>query len=148
MIGQSGPLIFNNKLQPVWFRPVGTKLVANNLEVQRYEGQPVLSWWQGVVTNVGVTVSGEYVVVNQHYKQVATLTGKDGWVLSMDDFRISGHDAWVTAYKVVPNQNLTQFGGSASGSVLDVAVQEYDLTNGDCCSTGMPSTLAERRTFP
>jgi hypothetical protein len=31
----------------------------------------------------------------------------------------------------VPNQNLTQFGGSASGSVLDVAVQEYDLTNGE-----------------
>jgi hypothetical protein len=130
IIGQSGPLILNNGLQPVWFKPVPKNVVANNLETQTFNGKPALSWWQGVVTNTGATVSGEYVVVDQSYKTVATLKGAGGWVLSLHDFRISGHDAWVTAYKNVPKQNLKAFGGSASGTVLDVAVQEYDLTTG------------------
>lgn len=131
MVGQSGPLILDNNLQPVWFEPVPKNVVANNLSVQRFEGRPVLSWWEGVVTNTGATVSGKYVVVGQNYKPVVKpLEGADGWVLSLHDFQISGHDAWVTAYKVVPGQNLTAFGGSASGSVLDVAVQEYDLRTG------------------
>lgn len=130
IIGQSGPLMLNNQLQPVWFKPVPKNVVANNLEAQTYNGRPVLTYWQGVVNNLGATVSGQYVVVNQHYQTVATLSGADGWVLSLHDFQISGHDAWVTAYKVIPGQNLTAYGGSANGQVLDVAVQEYDLTTG------------------
>ncbi|MDR2983696.1 MAG: MFS transporter, partial [Nocardiopsaceae bacterium] len=51
MRGQSGPLILNNKLQPVWFRPVPQNVVAANLDEQTYQGKPVLTWWQGVVTN-------------------------------------------------------------------------------------------------
>lgn len=130
IIGQSGPLILNNQLQPVWFKPVPKDVVANNLQAQTYQGKPVLTYWQGVVTNLGATVSGQYVVLNQHYQTVATLTGSNGWILSLHDFQISGNDAWVTAYKVVPGQNLTAYGGSANGQVLDVAVQEYNLTNG------------------
>ncbi len=130
MIGQSGPLMLNNQLQPVWFKPVPTNVVANSLEAQTYRGKPALSYWQGVVNNLGATVSGQWVVVNQHYQTVATLSGADGWVLSLHDFQISGDDAWVTAYKVVPGQNLTPYGGSANGLVLDSAVQEYDLRSG------------------
>lgn len=134
MIGQSGPFIFNNKLQPVWFGPVPTNVVANNLQVQRYQGSPVLTWWQGVVNNVGDTISGQYVVVDQHYSRVATLTGQNGWVLSLHDFQISGHVAWVSAYKNVP-MNLTPYGGPANGVVIDFAVQEYDLRSGQLLGT-------------
>ncbi len=134
LIGQSGPMILNNKLQPVWFRPVGTKLVANNLSVQKYLGQPVLAWWQGVVSNTGATLSGQYVVVDQHYNPVATLTGKNGWVLSLHDFQISGQDAWVSAYKNV-SMNLTSYGGLANGTLVDFAVQEYDLKTGQLLGT-------------
>jgi hypothetical protein len=134
MIGQSGPFIFNNKLEPVWFSPVPTNVVANNLQVQTFEGKPVLSWWQGVVSNVGATVSGQYVVVDQHYKRVATLTGQGGWVLSLHDFQISGHVAWVSAYKNVP-RDLRPYGGPANGTVTDFAVQEYDLKTGQLLGT-------------
>lgn len=130
IVGQSGPLMLNNNLQPVWFKPVPTNVVANNLEAQTYNGKPVLTYWQGVVNNLGATLSGQYIVVNQHYQTVATLTGADGWVLSLHDFRITGDDAWVTAYKVVGGQNLTPYGGPANGQVLDVAVQKYDLPTG------------------
>jgi len=29
-------------------------------------GKPALSWWQGIVTNTGATVTGEDIVVNDH----------------------------------------------------------------------------------
>jgi hypothetical protein len=95
----------------------------------------VLTWWQGVVSNVGVTVSGEDVVVDQHYHRLATLTGKDGWVLSVHDLALSGPDAWVTAYKTVKGVDLRPYGGSANGTVLDTAVQEYDLQTGQLLFT-------------
>jgi EmrB/QacA subfamily drug resistance transporter len=129
MTGQSGPLILNDKLQPVWFKPVPVKDVAGNLALQSYEGKPALSWWQGVVTNTGATESGEDVVVNQHYKTIATLRGRDGWKLTLHEFVIRGDDAWVTANKDIP-VNLSRFGGAYNGAVTDAAVQEYNLKTG------------------
>lgn len=134
LTGQSGPLILDHNLQPVWFDPIGTSALAANLQVQRYNGKPALSWWQGVVTAAGVTTSGEDVVVDQHYRHIATLKGADGWVISQHEMLISGQNAWVTAYKNVP-MNLTPYGGSAKGVVLDSAVQEYNLATGQLLYT-------------
>ena len=129
MDGQSGPLILNNKLQPVWFLPVPKDMVASNLAVQSYEGKPVLTWWQGTVSDTGQTYTGEDVIVNQHYQTVATLKGQDGWVISMHDLVISGGDAWVTADKDIP-MSLAKYGGTSDGVLLDSAVQEYDIATG------------------
>jgi EmrB/QacA subfamily drug resistance transporter len=129
MVGQSGPLILDNRLQPVWFQPVPEKVAAANLSIQTYEGKPALSWWQGVVTNTGATESGEDVVVNQHYQPIARLRGKDGWKLTLHEMIIEGHDAWVTANKDIPI-NLSSYGGAYNGAMTDAAVQEYDLRTG------------------
>jgi EmrB/QacA subfamily drug resistance transporter len=129
MAGQSGPLILDNRLQPVWFRPVPESTVAGNLSLQVYDGKPVLAWWQGVVTNTGATESGEDVIVNQHYQTVATLRAVDGWVLTLHEIVIRGHDAWVTANKNLP-MNLSRYGGAYNGALIDSAVQEYDLWTG------------------
>jgi hypothetical protein len=157
MTGQSGPLILDHNLQPVWFDPIGTSALAANLQVQRYNGKPALSWWQGVVTPAGVTTSGEDVVVDQHYRHVATLKGADGWVISQHEMLISGQNAWVTAYKNVP-MNLTRYGGSANGVVLDSAVQEYNLTSGQLLYTwdalnpggtpNVPLSQSKQKAFP
>ena len=50
MVGQSGPLILDHNLQPVWFDPIGVNALAANLTAQSYNGKPVLSWWQGSVS--------------------------------------------------------------------------------------------------
>ena len=70
---------------------------------------------------------------------------------------ISGQNAWVTAYKNVP-MNLTRFGGSANGQVLDVAVQEYSLQSGqllyswDALNPGgtpnVPLSQSKQKAFP
>ncbi len=127
--GQSGPMILDRGLRPVWFRPVPKDVVASNLSVQTYKGEPVLAWWQGVVTSTGATESGEIVVVDRNYRTVATLTGKDGWILTLHDLEIRGDHAWVTANRNVP-MNLTHYGGANNGALVDSAVQEYSLSTG------------------
>lgn len=53
--GQSGPMIFERGGQLVWFNPVPAGEAAMDLQVQRYEDQPVLVWWQGrIVNSLGV----------------------------------------------------------------------------------------------
>jgi EmrB/QacA subfamily drug resistance transporter len=134
LVGQSGPLILDDNLQPVWFRAVPEKVVAANLSLQTYEGQPALAWWQGVVTNTGSTESGEDVVVNRHYQTLARLKGADGWVLTLHALTISGDDAWVTANKNVA-RNLSAYGGAYNGALIDSAVQEYNLKTGKLLRT-------------
>jgi EmrB/QacA subfamily drug resistance transporter len=134
IIGQSGPLILDDTLQPVWFQPVPKSVAAANLSQQTYEGKPALAWWQGVVTNTGATEKGEYVVVNQHYQTVARLKGADGWVLTLHELAISGEDAWVTANKNIP-KDLSKFGGAYNGALIDSAIQEYNLKTGKLLRT-------------
>jgi EmrB/QacA subfamily drug resistance transporter len=129
MVGQSGPLILDQKLQPVWFQPVPRNVVASNLALQTYQGKPALSWWQGRITSTGDTISGEDVVVNQHYQKIATLKATNGWVLTLHEMLIQGNNAWVTANKNVP-ANLGAYGGPYNGAIIDSAVQEYNLKTG------------------
>jgi len=150
IVGQGGPLMLDGNMQPVWFQPVSEQNVAADLEKQTYEGKPVLSWWQGNVTGTGEINSGEDVVVNQHYQTVATLRGKDGWILTLHAMDIRGHDAWVTANKNVP-ANLSKEGGVNNGVLVESAIQEYDLRTGKLLYTWNASDhipLSQSRTQP
>jgi EmrB/QacA subfamily drug resistance transporter len=129
IVGQSGPLIYDDHLSPVWFAPVPEDVVAGNLSLQTYQGKPALSWWQGYLTNTGETVTGEDIVVNQHYQTVATLKGVDGWVPTLHEMVIDGDHAWVTANKNIP-MDLSRYGGAYNGALVDSAVQEYSLSTG------------------
>ena len=134
MVGQSGPLILDSNLQPVWFQPVPENVVASNLSLQTYEGKPALAWWQGVVTNTGATESGEDVVVNQHYQTVARLRARTAGCSPSTSFVIDGEDAWVTANKNIA-MNLSSYGGAYNGALIDSAVQEYNLKTGKLLRT-------------
>jgi len=129
MVGQSGPLILDNHLQPVWFQPVPEQDVAGNLSLQIYDGKPVLAWWRGAITSTGATERGEYQIVNQHYQPVARLQARGGWVVTLHEIVIRGHNAWVTVNKNLP-MNLSRYGGAYNGALIDSAVQEYDLRTG------------------
>jgi hypothetical protein len=129
IVGQSGPLILDTGLSPVWFKPVPEKMVAGDLTVQRYRHQPVLAWWQGFITNAGATTSGEDVVVDQHYRTIATVHATDGWVPTLHEILIRGHHMWITANKNIP-KDLSRYGGAYNGALIDSAVQEYDIPTG------------------
>ncbi len=127
--GQSGPLILDRELQPVWFQPVPERVVAANLNLQSYQGKPVLTWWQGKVTNTGATESGEDVIVNQHYQTVGRVRATGGWVVTVHEFLVDGEHAWVTVNKNLP-MDLSKYGGAYNGALIDSAVQEYDIRTG------------------
>jgi hypothetical protein len=142
MTGEGGPLILDNNLKPVWVYPVGTRVGSANLQQETYEpcgkascAEPVLVWWEGVVNSHGVTTRGEVFVDDQHYHRVATLSAHKPWIISLHDASIVGKDVWVTAYRTVKNQNLASYHGAKSGAVLDVALQEYDLSSGKLLKT-------------
>jgi Arylsulfotransferase (ASST) len=135
MVGQSGPLMLDSHLQPVWFLPVPVGKVASSLKLQSYLGKPALSWWEGVTSKTGITTSGELELVDQHYHQIAKITGKDGWTISLHDAVVQGTSVWVTAYKQIPGQNLKPYHGSSSGTLYDAAVQQYDIKTGALLSS-------------
>ncbi len=51
--GPSGPEIFDESGELVWFDPLAGETEATNLQVQQYDGQPVLTWWQGYIPRKG-----------------------------------------------------------------------------------------------
>lgn len=130
LVGEGGPLILDRNLQPVWFNPVGTDEFAGDLKRQTYAGRPALSWWQGVIDKVGITHTGKIVVIDQTYRTLGKVTGQDGWIISLHDAVVDGSTVWVTAYKTLPGTNLTPAGGPANGTLLDSAIQQYDLKTG------------------
>jgi Arylsulfotransferase (ASST) len=134
MVGQSGPLILDKRLQPVWFKPTDPHhlgKLATDLTVQTYNGKPALAWWEGAVSPSGATISGTVNVVDQRYRTIASLSGdtKDGWVISPHESVISGHTVWVTVYRNLP-MDLSSQGGLSNGVLTDSGVQQYDLRTG------------------
>ena len=148
MTGQGGPLMVDNKLAPVWFAPVSTSLLAANLQQETYSGQPVLVWWEGLVSSSGVTTKGQVMVVDQHYRKVAQLKARAPWVVSLHDAAISGSAIWVTVYRTVKGQNLKPYRGPARAAVLDAGVQEYDLKTGKLLYTWDALNPGHRANLP
>jgi Arylsulfotransferase (ASST) len=131
LVGQGGPMILDNKGHYVWLKPATkTALDTLDLQVQRYRGKPVLTYWDGTVTNTG-EMSGSWHVLNDRYRQIATVGSADGWDPSGHEFKITsdGH-ALVTGYKHIPHRDLTAMGGGSDQTLLDSGVLEYDIATG------------------
>src|SRR3954469_2900876 len=74
LTGQGGPMILDNQGRYVWLKPADATKAPDtlNLEVQRYKGKPVLTYWNGTVSNVGEMV-GTWHVLNDRYREIATI---------------------------------------------------------------------------
>ncbi|HUA10728.1 MAG TPA: arylsulfotransferase family protein [Solirubrobacteraceae bacterium] len=127
--GQPGPLIYGPQGQLIWFSPLASGTNALNLTVQRYEGKPVLTWWQGHVRQIGFG-QGEDIVMNSAYQRVVTVHGGNGLRADLHDFRIAPDDvAYITAYNVM-RCNLEPVGGKRNGTIIAPAIQEVDMKTG------------------
>jgi Arylsulfotransferase (ASST) len=124
--GGNGPMIFNDTGQLVWFDPMPSGTYATNLQVQSYEGQPALTWWQGYIPPQGFG-EGEEVIANSAYRQVAHVQAGNGLVADLHDFHIAANDtALMTVYNPI-HCNLTAIHGPQDGAVNDSVFQEIDL---------------------
>jgi hypothetical protein len=124
----SGPMMVDNAGEPVWIQPVPH--ASTNLRVQQFQGRPVLTWWQGTISEYGIGLTGEYVVLDGSYRQLMTVGGRNGLAADLHEFIIDGHGvAYFTAYRHL-EQDLRSVGGPKKGAVLASAVQGVDLATG------------------
>ncbi|HEX4564133.1 MAG TPA: arylsulfotransferase family protein, partial [Solirubrobacteraceae bacterium] len=127
--GQYGPLIFGSDGRLVWFDPLAGGAAAEDLQVQPYEGQDVLTWWQGKVLMPGFG-QGQDVVMDSNYQTVATVRAGNGYEADLHDFQIvPGNVAYLTVYDFI-RCDLSPLGGVRNGVLIDTAVQAVDMKTG------------------
>jgi len=128
-LGQSGPMIIDGRGGLVWFQPVPTGEVATDLKVQSYRGQPVLTWWQGVIAKLGVGF-GTDEIYSSSYEPIAAVTAGNGYKADLHDLQLTPQgSAFVTAYSLV-DADLSSAGGPRQGILLDSVLQQIDISTG------------------
>jgi hypothetical protein len=133
LVGQGGPMILDSKGRYVWLKPA-TKTAPDtlNLQVQRYQGKPVLTYWDGTVSNTG-EMQGSWHVLNDRYKEIAKIppTLEGGWLPSGHEFHItSSGTALTTGYRYIEHRDLSSKGGGTDQTLLDSGVVEVDIKTG------------------
>ncbi|MGH9100355.1 MAG: arylsulfotransferase family protein, partial [Acidimicrobiales bacterium] len=104
------------------------------LQVQRYRGEPVLTWWQGT-SFAGVGNVGEVVVLDSQYREVTRVSAADGLHTDFHDFVVAADGiGYLTAYEEV-TADLTAIGGPEQASMLEAWIQGIDMATGDVVFT-------------
>jgi hypothetical protein len=122
---QHGPMILNSQGQLVWFDRLPAGL-ATDLEVQQYQGQPVLTWWHGVA----VDRTAEDVIMDSSYRTVATLRAGHGYATDSHEFKITPQNTALIVALHQVKANLRSVDGPKHGIVDDDVVQELDIKTG------------------
>jgi hypothetical protein len=122
--GQGGSLIVDNEGKVVWFRPLQeTYGRAMDFKAQTYRGGPVLTWME--------EGSGEYVICDHTYHEIARIEAGNGFEGDPHEFLISPQDtALITIFNRVP-RDLSSVGGPKESVAVQGVVQEIDIETGE-----------------
>jgi len=124
----NGPEIISPDGRVVWFHPIPSSETASDFQVQTYEGQPVLTWWEG--TGFGGLSSGTDYIYNDKFQQIATVNAGNGLSADGHEFLITPwNTALILAYTTA-TANLTSIGGPSDQTVINGVVQEIDIATG------------------
>jgi hypothetical protein len=120
--GQDGPMIVDDLGRPVWF---SKDRYATDFKVQRYRGEPVLSWWQGkIVAGHG---EGEYVIFDDSYREITRVQAGNGYRGDLHEFSITPQDTALLTSYLATQTDLSPIGGPKDGMVWEGIAQELDL---------------------
>jgi Arylsulfotransferase (ASST) len=118
----SGPEIVSITGTVLWFHPLSAGTLATDFRTQTYLGKPVLTWFQG-----GGNGSGEDVIYNDRYQQIATVKPANGYMPDFHEFLITPWNTALILADTIGTANLTSLGLSAHQPVIDGVVQEIDI---------------------
>ena len=125
----TGPVILDADGDPIWIHPLDGDTRAFDFKVQKYQGKPVLTWFQGPDLALGYG-QGKYVLMNESYRVIATvntqgsLADHHGMTLTPDG------TALMITYREIP-YDLSDIGhGPEDGYLLNQIVQEVDVATG------------------
>ncbi|MEA2216350.1 MAG: hypothetical protein QOK19_1911 [Solirubrobacteraceae bacterium] len=127
--GQYGPLIYTPKGRLVWFGELLGAQTAEDLNVQSYEGQRVLTWWEGRVLQYGFG-QGQDLVMNDRYQVIKRIHGGNGLRADLHEFQIRPHGiSYTTAFNPI-RCDLSRVQGARDGTITDTAIQQIDMNTG------------------
>jgi hypothetical protein len=126
--GINGPMILDGAGKLVWAREAPPETEAFDFRVQRYRGQPVLTWWEGTST-VGVG-AGEGVVLDADYREVMRVRTGNGYEADLHEFLITPRGTALLIVYAYVNADLSSVDGPEDGKAIDGIVQEVDLETG------------------
>ena len=118
-VEQGGPLILDNRGRVVWFMPVDRRGVTD-FRVQRYRGQPVLTWWRG--KSADDKRLGRYSIYDSSYRLLTYVRPGNGLSGDMHEFTITARN---TALMTLSHRVRVK-----SRNVLEGAFQEVDIRTG------------------
>ena len=120
-----GVLILDNAGEVVWFHPT-TPRTAMDFRAGLYKGEPVLTWWEGLHVR-GVGKVGEYVMVDQSYREIARFSAGNKLRPDFHEFMLTPEGtALVTVYDPV-SADLSGVDGPSQGTVYEGVVQELEI---------------------
>jgi hypothetical protein len=127
--GADGTVITDTSGGLIWFKQVPAGNSTFDLRVQRYEGKPVLTWWQGEVHHGQGQGAG--MIYDSSYEKLAEVPPGNGYRADFHEFQLSrdGRTAFFVIYEPV-RYDLRRIGGPKDGSVIDGIVQEVDIKTG------------------
>jgi len=128
--GHGGTIIVDPHGEFVWF---GANTAAHhrmNFDVQSYNGRPVLTWYQGLVT--GGFGRGELVIADSSYKILQVIQPVYGDLADFHEFVVTPQDtALITVYRRHSGVDLRAVGGPSRGYIISGVIQEIDIATGN-----------------
>jgi hypothetical protein len=116
-------MILDGRGRLIWFHAVPD--AATNLEAQRYERHPVLTWWQS--TKGG---HGEDMIVGRSYRTIAVVHAGYGYTPDDHEFQLTPRGTALIDTYVPVKADLSAVGGASDGLLMDCAIQELDIKTG------------------
>jgi hypothetical protein len=128
--GQYGPMILDENGAVLWFEPLSpTGARAADFRAQRYDGKPVLTWWQDPLIAGGSSKAGE-VIADSSYRRLAVVRAGNGYQPDLHEFQITPQGVGlITVYDGI-DCDLSGIGGAKNAAVADTLFQEIDLKTG------------------
>ena len=128
-VGPGGPMIIDRNGRLVWFHQLPRPIVAGNLQLQRWNGKPVMTWWQGGVT-IAAYGLGEGEIYDTSYRPLKVVHAGNGYSADIHEFVLTpSGDALMTVQSLID----VHLPGTAPGKLsplIDSIVQEVDVRTG------------------
>ena len=124
-----GPEIIDNQGRIVWFQPTPGEM-ATDFRVQTYQGNPVLTWSQGITYGDAKAGDTTDYIVDSTYKVVATVQAGNGYNADIHEFQLTPQNTALIVIYNVMTADLSSVGGPTNGIVSEGVVQEVDVASG------------------
>ena len=127
--GKGGSYIIDRHGHYIWMGPNTAAHHRMNFSVQMYKGEPVLTWFQGlVVEGFG---QGQLIVADSSYRIRHVIRAHGGQLADFHEFYITKNNtALISIYRRHANVDLRPVGGPANGYLLSGVAQEIDIATG------------------